>query len=351
MYTLKRNEISILAVTLLITLGLVTGVYWWIGHQNEINLTSYLNSLTRNKQQNAFKDSLKNNTFNKILNVPTGLFSYGGSSTWMPIKTATEQKIESAFPKYELRYTESLAEFPGSGIGVKMLLNNELAFSLSSRPLKEKEYQKAQSEGFTLTEIPVAIDGIAVIVHPDLDIPGLTIDNLRDIYTGKITNWEELGGQNLKITPLSKKTQGGTVEFFKDNVLRQQKFDNGVQTVKTTTQAVGKVSKNPGAIFYASAPEVIRQCGVKPLPIGRVANKLIPPYKEPSVPLSQCPQKRNQLNLKAFKNDEYPMTRRLFVVVKQNGQIDEQAGLAYAKLLLTQEGQELISKAGFVRIH
>ena len=347
-YTFEKNEIPILAVTLLITLGLVTGVYWWIGHQNEISLTS----LIKSKQPNVLEtNSLQNNKFNQVSDVPRGLFSYGGSSTWMPIKTATERKIETAFPKYELRYTEPVTGFPGSGVGLKMLLNNELAFSLSSRSLKEKEYSLAQKEGFTLTEIPVAIDGIAVIVHPDLDIPGLTIDNLRDIYTGKITNWRELGGQNLQIIPLSKKTEGGTVEFFKDNVLRREKFDNDVKTVKTTTQAVGKVSKNPGAIFYASAPEVIRQCGVKPLPIGRVASKLISPYKEPFVPFSQCPQKRNQLNLKAFKNDEYPMTRRLFVIVKQNGQIDEQAGLAYAKLLLTQEGQELISSAGFVRIH
>lgn len=351
MIMFQKNENSILVITLLITLGLVTGVYWWIAHTHNINISSYINASSENKEQNLLKtNSSPNNTLDRVSDVPTGLFSYGGSTTWAPIRTKTERKIETIFPKYELRYTNPATGSPGSGVGIKMLLNNELAFSQSSRSLKEKEYQQAQRRGFTLTEIPVAIDGIAVVVHPNLDLPGLTLDNLRNIYTGKITNWEELGGPNLEIIPYSKKNEGGTVEFFKKNVLLQEDFSNNIQEIETTTQALRNVSRNEGSIFYASAPEIIGQCGVKPLPIGRVSDRLIPPYKEPFVSLSQCPQKRNQLNLKAFKNDEYPMTRRLFVIVKQNGQIDEQAGLAYAKLLLTQEGQKLISEAGFVRI-
>ena len=347
----QKNENSILVITLLITLGLVTGVYWWIAHTHNINISSYINASSENKEQNLFTTkSSQDNTLERVSDVPAGLFSYGGSTTWAPIRTKTEQKIEKAFPKYELRYTNPATGSPGSGVGIKMLLNNELAFSESSRALKEKEYQQAQRKGFTLTEIPVAIDGIAVVVHPNLDVPGLTIDNLKDIYTGKIKNWEELGGPNLEVIPYSKENEGGTVEFFKKNVLHQEDFGNNIQAIETTTEALRKVSTNKGSIFYASAPEMVGQCGVKPLPIGRVADKLIPPYKEPFVPLSQCPQKRNQLNLEAFKKDEYPMTRRLFVIVKQNGQIDEQAGLAYAKLLLTEEGQKLISEAGFVRI-
>ena len=347
----EKNENSTLVITLLITLGLVTGVYWWIAHTHNINISSYVNAANDNKEQNSLKkSSSQNNALNRVSDVPSGLFSYGGSTTWAPIRSKTERAIEKTFPKYELRYTNPATGSPGSGVGVKMLLNNELAFSLSSRSLKEKEYQQAQRKGFTLTEIPVAIDGIAVAVHPDINVPGLTIEHLRNIYIGKITNWQELGGPNLKIIPYSKQSEGGTVEFFKKNVLRQTKFSNNVQAVDTTTEALRKVGRNPGSIFYASAPEVVGQCGIKPLAIGRVSDQLIPPYKEPFVPLSQCPQKRNQLNLEAFKSDEYPMTRRLFVIVKQNGQVDEQAGLAYAKLLLTEEGQKLISETGFVRI-
>ncbi len=343
----EKNENSILVTTLLITLGLVTGVYWWIAHTHSINISTYFHHSLKERVQ---PNSLQNSKFKEISHIPSGLFSYGGSTTWAPIRSKTEKAIENVFKKYDLRYTNPATGSPGSGVGIKMLLNNQLAFSLSSRSLKEKEYRQAQKKGFTLTEIPVAIDGIVVAVHPTLNLPGLTIDQLGEIYTGKITNWEELGGPNLRIIPYSRETEGGTVEFFKKNIVRQEKFGDNIQVVKTTTEALRKVARNPGAIFYASAPEVVGQCGVKPLAIGRVENKLIPPYKEPFIPLSQCPRKRNQLNLEAFKNDEYPMTRRLFVIVKQNGQVDEQAGLAYAKLLLTQEGQELISQAGFVRI-
>jgi phosphate transport system substrate-binding protein len=77
---------------------------------------------------------------------------------------------------------------------------------------------------------------------------------------------------------------------------------------------------------------------------------LIPPYQEPFVPLSQCPSVRNRLNIEAFQTGQYPITRNLYVVVKQNGQIDEQAGETYANFLLTARGQELITQTGFVKI-
>ncbi|BAY33339.1 periplasmic phosphate-binding protein of phosphate ABC transporter [Nostoc carneum NIES-2107] len=129
-----------------------------------------------------------------------------------------------------------------------------------------------------------------------------------------------------------------------------EKFAANVKFIATTTQALKEVAKNPGAIYYASAPEVVGQCSVQPLPLGRTSDQLIPPYKKPFVPLEQCPQQRNQINATAFQKAEYPITRRLFVIVKQNGQGDQQAGEAYANWLLTPQGQELIAKAGFVRI-
>ncbi|MDY6899574.1 MAG: substrate-binding domain-containing protein, partial [Cyanobacteriota bacterium] len=197
---------------------------------------------------------------------------------------------------------------------------------------------------------PVAIDGIAIAVNPNLNIPGLTLTQLKDIYTGKITNWQQVGGENQAIVPYSKISEGGTVEFFVNNILEKEEFGQNVEQISTTTEGLRKVNQNRGGIYYASAPEVVGQCGIKPLAIGRTESTLVSPYKEPYVPPSECPQKRNQLNVDAFRSDEYPMTRRLFVVVKKNGQVDEQAGVAYANLLLAEEGQKLISKAGFVRI-
>lgn len=340
----QKNETAVLVSALLITLGLVGGVYWLLARSYDIRFGSISNNQSQPNLQST------DETFGSVRKVPSGLFSYGGSTTWAPIRKEADSQIKTALPKFQLRYTNPITGAPGSGVGIKMLLNNQLAFSQSSRPVKDKEYQQAQQRGFKLEEIPVAIDGIAIAVNPNLNIPGLTLAQLKDIYTGKITNWQEVGGKNLPITPYSKVSEGGTVEFFVNNVLQKEEFGKNVQEISTTTEGLREVAQNLGGIYYASAPEVVGQCAIKPLPIGRTANKLVPPYKQPYVQPSDCPQQRNQLNINAFTSDEYPMTRRLFVVVKKNGQIDEQAGVIYAKLLLTDQGQKLISEAGFVRI-
>ncbi|GAC1461135.1 MAG: hypothetical protein NVS2B14_11680 [Chamaesiphon sp.] len=232
-----------------------------------------------------------------------------------------------------------------------MLLEGRLNFAQSSRPLLDQEYQQAQQRGFSLQQIPIAIDGLAVAVNPNLNIPGLSLDQLKFIYTGKTTNWKDVGGPDVPIKPYSRPNNaGGTVDIFVEEILGGQGFGSNVVFVPTTTQALAKVASTPGGIYFASGPEVVPQCTVKPLPLSGKATEFVSPYQEPFIPLSQCPGKRNQLNVEAFQQGKYPLTRNLFVVIKQNGQIDEQAGKAYANLLLTAQGQKLISNAGFVSI-
>ncbi|MBW4646554.1 MAG: PstS family phosphate ABC transporter substrate-binding protein [Goleter apudmare HA4340-LM2] len=340
----KTNEIGVLLLTLGITLSLVGGVFWWLANKSGV-----INNFITNQPGQILQSN--NEPFTQVANVPTGLFSYGGSTTWAPIRREVDSEIQKLLPKFQLRYTDPTTAAPGSGTGIRMLLNNQLAFAQSSRSIKDEEYQKAQQRGFTLKEIPVAIDGIAIAVNPNLNIPGLTVTQIKDIYTGKLTNWQQVGGPNLPIKAYSRRLEdGGTVEFFYENVLGKGKFADNVQFIPTTTLALREVAKNPGGIYYASAPEVVDQCTIKSLPLGRTPDKLVPPYKEPFVPRQNCPQQLNQLNAIAFQTGDYPITRRLFVIVKQNGQIDQQAGESYANLLLTEQGQKLITQAGFVRI-
>lgn len=339
----QKNETIVLVLAFLIALGILGGVFWWITERLNVDL----GGLTNNQSQPVTHVP----TFARVQNFPSGLFSYGGSTTWAPIRSEVDEGIQIVWPEFRLRYTNPTTGAPGSGTGIRMLLNNQLAFAQSSRSINDREYQQAQARGFTLKEIPVAIDAIAIAVHPTLDVAGITVAQLKEIYTGKITNWNQLGGPNLTITLYSRRIEeGGTIEFFAENVLENEAFGANVEFVPTTTQALREVANNPGGIYYASAPEVVPQCTVKPLPLGQTLNNLIPPYQAPFVPLSRCPQERNQINATAFQSDEYPITRRLFVVVKQNDQIDQQAGEAYADLLLTDQGQELIRQAGFVSI-
>lgn len=353
----QKNETAVLVLAFLITAGLLGGGFWWL-QKSGINLGAIIGSKSNDPSRSNNSPSSpppsaeqSNSNFAAVQNVPTGLFNYGGSTSWAPIRLVIDPAIQAARPEFRLRYVEPTSGTPGSGSGIRMLLDGTLAFAQSSRPILDQELTRAQQRGFDLKQIPIAIDGLAVAVNPNLDIPGLTIDQLKSIYTGKITNWKQLGGPDLAIKAYSRPTtDGGTVELFVQDILGGQAFGANVEFVSTTTQALRKLATNPGGIYYASAPEVVPQCTIKPLPLGRKADELIPPYQEPFVPLSQCPNVRNQLNIQAFQTGQYPITRNLFVIVKQNGQIDEQAGETYANFLLTAQGQGLISKTGFVKI-
>lgn len=360
----QKNETPVLIVALLITVGLVGGGLWWFTQKSGINLdrviskspspTNSQSDIPASNNNQANSSNLPANSdrdFAAIQNVPSGLFNYGGSTSWAPIRLRVDSAIQAARPEFRLRYVTPTGESPGSSTGIRMLINGTLDFAQSSRSLQDSELSNAQKQGFNLQQTPIAIDGLAIAVNPNLNIPGLTIDQLQAIYTGKVTNWQQVGGANVAIQPYSRPANdGGTVELFVQEVLGNQKFAANVQFVGTTTQALQKIASSPGGIYYASAPEVIPQCTVKPIPLGRKANELIAPYREPFVPLSQCPKKRNQLNTEAFQSGTYPITRNLFAIVKQNGKTEQLAGEAYVNFLLSNQGQELISQSGFVRI-
>lgn len=326
----KKNETTVLVLSLLITLGLVGAGIGWILRGSNLNLGRLVPN-----QSNPSQPSNTVATFAQVRSVPTGVFNYGGSTVWVTVRKEVDPAIQTVWPQFQLRYTSPNSGAPSSETGIRMLLNNQLDFAQSSVPLTDEDYQKAQQRGFKLKEIPVALDAIAVVVNPSLNIPGLTVDQFNDIYAGKITNWNQLGGPNLKIQPYGKPDRDK---------------NPAVQLVSTTTEALHKVATDPGGIYYSSAPLLVAQCKVKTLPVGRSLNQLVPPYKEPFVPLEQCLQKRNEVNTEAILSGQYPLTRRLLVIVKQNSQIEQQAGDAYAKLLLTTQGKELLTKAGFIPI-
>lgn len=343
----QKSEIPALILAFLVTAGLVGGGLWWFVQVAGAGLGGLFSNGDRASSGTAVSHAA---TFSEVT-VPSGLFPYGGSTTWAPIRRDVDTVIATIFPNFTLRYTDPISGTPGSSAGIRMLLDGQLALSQSSRPLKTEEYQQAQQRGFSLRQIPVALEGIAIAVNPTLPMPGLNLSQVRDIYTGKVTNWSQVGGPNLPITPYSRRIEdGGTVEFFVTNILNEQVFGANVKPVFSTTDALRQVANNPGGIYYGSAPEIVPQCTVKPMAIARQGTDFVPPYREPLVPSTACPGQRNSLNAEAFKSGRYPITRQLAVIVKQNGQTEQQAGEAYANLLLTNQGQELMEQAGFVRI-
>ncbi|MER3431970.1 MAG: phosphate ABC transporter substrate-binding protein [Leptolyngbya sp. ERB_1_1] len=341
----QKNETPALILSLLVTGALLGAGAWWITQRSGIDLPQISSSGSTQSPGNNASDGSKTD-WSSVQNVPFGIFNYGGSTSWAPIRLSVDSALQAARPEFRLRYIDPAGSAPSSTSGIRMLLNGQIQFAQSSRPVTSQEQQEAQQKGFSLREIPIAIDGLAIAVNPSLNLPGLSLEQLRNIYTGQVTNWKQVGGADLPITAFSRDAKsGGTVELFIEQVLNKQPFGSSVQIVSTTTEALRKLGATPGGIYFASAPEVVPQCTVKTIPIAR-NNQFVAPYQEPS---ATCPT-RNQINTKAFQNGTYPLTRNLLVIVKQNNAVEQQAGEAYANLLLTTPAQDMIAASGFVRM-
>ncbi|MEH1912398.1 PstS family phosphate ABC transporter substrate-binding protein [Nostoc sp.] len=347
---LINSEIALflrgLIIGKVLTLIVIGGLLWWLLKPNLLSRRSVNSS---NQSSNTVSSTAS--TFQTVADVPTASFNYGGSTAWASIRQLVDSQIQSDRPELQLRYVDPVNGSPGSSSGIRMLLDGKLDFAQSSRPLTDEEQAMAKERGFTLEQRQVGMDGIAVVVNPSLNVPGLTVEQLQQIYLGKITNWNQVGGPNLPITPLSQRPEDADTVIFPSNTdLKGQALSSNVQYVYSTTEAVRQLSKTPGGIYYASARSVVPQCSVKALPLGSTSGQLIPPYSEPLVSPEQCPRQRNQLNTQAIKNGSYPIIANLSVIIKQNKGREQRIGDAYAKLLLTDQGQKAIEQAGFVAV-
>lgn len=279
-------------------------------------------------------------TMQEVQRVPSGLFNYGGAPAFAALNSdRMKDAISRAYPDFRLRYTEPLTGSPGSSTGIDMLINGELSLAQSGRPLEDEDYTKAQARGFSLEQVPVAIDGVVFYVNPSQNISGLSVDQLQSIYRGEATNWQEVGGPDLPIKPIGLDPQ--TTSALK-LLLGGDGTDIGanVEIVRDFTTAIRTVAKTPGGISYASAPLVMNQQSIRPVAIAK-ANTT--DYVQPFTATKQ-------VNSSAFQDGSYPMTRRFFIVIRRDASLDEQAGLAYINLLLSQEGQQITEQVGYAPI-
>ena len=197
--------------------------------------------------------------FKDVPNVPQGNFPYGGSTTLAPLRgDDLLNAIKQAHPGFELEYTHPISKPPGSGTVIQQLLKGILSFSHSSRTLKKEELEEARLQRFNLERKEIARDAIAFYVNSKLSIRGLTLSQLRDILSGKITNWREIDSSiNLKITLFSRELKyGGTVDFIKKELLEGKDFRKFVP-VKNPSDSIERVAKTRGGIAFGSASLVM----------------------------------------------------------------------------------------------
>ena len=168
-----------------------------------------------------------------------------GSTTVLPIAQKAAEVFMKKNPSAKLFVSGS-----GSGTGIKALLDGTTDIADSSREAKEKEMEAGKAKGVNLVAHKIALDGIIPVVHPSMKIRDITIEQLRDIYNGKITNWKELGGPNRPISAVSRDTSSGTYEVWEEKILRGDRVRADALLVASNGQAVQTVAKNKFAIGY-----------------------------------------------------------------------------------------------------
>jgi phosphate transport system substrate-binding protein len=213
----------------------------------------------------------------------------------------------------------------GSGVGIAALINGTTDLCNSSRPMKPSEREKLKQRFNTLgVEIKVAKDGLSIYENESGSINELTLDQIKDIYTGKITNWKDLGGTNAKIIVYGRENSSGTYVYFKDNVLGGADFTSTMQSMPGTAAVVNAVAKDRYAIGFGGAAYAK---GVKFIKVKKDANS---PGFEPTA--------------ENVKSGDYPISRFLYIYTrsKPTGAIKD-----YIDWILSSEGQEIVNKVGY----
>ncbi|MBN1431160.1 MAG: phosphate ABC transporter substrate-binding protein [Methanomicrobiaceae archaeon] len=240
-----------------------------------------------------------------------------GSTTVLPIAQAAAE----AYMKND-QYADIQVSGGGSGHGVQAVGTSAADIGMASRDLKSSE--KEEYPG--LVQHVIASDGIAVIVYKDNPVDSLTLAQVKSIYKGEITNWNEVGGEDLEIVVVGRDSSSGTREFFYESVMKKEEF-TVKQLEKNSNGAVAQtISQTPGAIGYVSMGYLDNT--VKGLDID-VDGTLIEP------------------TIANVISGDYPVARNLNMFTE-----GEATGLAaeYIAFIMSEEGQKIISDEGYVPV-
>jgi phosphate transport system substrate-binding protein len=265
-------------------------------------------------------------------NLPTSQTAYienKGSDTIVNLALAWAEAYQNIHPEVRISVTGG-----GTGTGMAALINGTVDLANASRQIKPEELDAAKANGYEPVEFVIARDAIAVIVNPSNPISQLTLAQLSDIYSGKINNWQELGGENRPIVRLSRETNSGTHVYFLEAVLRLGQKDNktlfsmDTLLLPSSEGIIIEVRDNPNAIGYDGLGYVTPE--VKIVAVARDAGG---PYVIPSA--------------ETVSQGTYPISRDLYMYTAREPQ---GALTTYLEWILSLEGQKIVTQLGFVPI-
>ncbi|MDP2913094.1 MAG: phosphate ABC transporter substrate-binding protein [Candidatus Omnitrophota bacterium] len=252
-----------------------------------------------------------------------------GSDTMVNLGQAWAEKFMEKNPGDFIAVTGG-----GSGTGFSSLISGACDIAMSSRNIKEKEIALAKNKGINPNEIKAALDGIAIVVNTSNPAGKLTMDQLAGIFTGRIANWREVGGENKRIVVLSREVNSGTHVYFKEHVLRKndtnskEEFASGALMLSSSQAIADEVAGNPSAIGYYGMGYISNR--QKPVAIAKdEGSAYVPPTVE------------NVLS------GIYPISRPLFLYT--NG-MPEGIVKKFADFTLSEDGQAIVLATDFVPI-
>jgi phosphate transport system substrate-binding protein len=252
-----------------------------------------------------------------------------GSDTLVNVALAWAEHYMQKHPEVRISVTGG-----GSGTGIASLMNGTADIANASREMKTEEIRAAEANGIKPVEFVVARDAIAVVVNPSNPVSALTLQQISDIYTGKITNWREVGGEDRPIVLLSRESNSGTYVYVLENVIRMGDpkskllFTPDTLLMPSSEGISTEVRQNPNAIGYDGLGYVTPD--QKVLAVAGDGNR---PYVLPSVATVNA--------------GSYPISRPLYMYTAGDprGQVK-----MYLQWVLG-PGQNLVSKLGFVPLH
>lgn len=247
-----------------------------------------------------------------------------GSDSVLPLG----QKEAEVFSKNNPGSTISISG-GGTGVGIAALLDGTTDIAMASRSLKTDEKIKLESKDIKVVETQISWDALSIIINPKNKVSQLTKEQLKDIFTGKVTNWNQVGGDNLKIVVYTRETSSGTYEFIKDHVLDKINFVSSALSLPATGAIVQSVSQTPGAIGYVGIAYVNKE--VKDIAVSYDKGKS---YVSASVATA--------------KNKTYPISRPLFFYYSESKATDVKPFLDF---ILSAEGQKIVEDVGYVSLN
>lgn len=242
-----------------------------------------------------------------------------GSTTVGPISKAFADFYKENHSGVNITISES-----GSGNGVKSLMNNACDIANMSRFMKPAEFKSCVDKGILPVAHVVAFDGLAVVVNPKNPVKALTVSQIADIYTGKISNWKQLGGEDAKIVVVSRDTNSGTYETFNELVLKKAAITKDAEYVGSNGQARTRVNTTKNAIAYVG--------------LGFVDDTVKPLSVEGILPAA-----------KSVSTGKYPIARPLYMFTNDYPKMGSDV-YNFVTLHLSKEGREIVSDLGYIPV-